>query len=117
MSFPDFPGVVTAGTNIDDARAMADPANKDGMAFLVSVKAEARKAVRVNVTLSADVLRQIDAFAEARGYTRSAFLAKAPIQAIERGPGAARGSRSGTLPIKANRTSRKIRDVRFYWSE
>jgi predicted RNase H-like HicB family nuclease len=26
VSFPDFPGVVTAGTNLDDARAMAEEA-------------------------------------------------------------------------------------------
>jgi predicted RNase H-like HicB family nuclease len=67
VSFPDFPGVVTAGTNLDDARAMAeealtfhieglvqdgeaipepsaleeimsDPDNRSGVAILVSVK-------------------------------------------------------------------------------
>lgn len=112
VSFPDFPGVITAGTDLEEARAMAeealsfhieglvedgesvpepstldavmaDPANRDGVAILVSVKTEAKKAVRVNVTLPEDVLKQIDAFAEAHGYTRSGFLAKAAMQAIE----------------------------------
>lgn len=114
VSFPDFPGVVTAGTNLDDARAMAeealsfhiegliedgeavleassleavmaDTANKDGVAILVTVKTEAKKVVRVNVTLPEDTLKQIDAFAEAKGFTRSGFLVQAAKQAIERG--------------------------------
>lgn len=112
VSFPDFPGVVTAGTDLDDARAMADealsfhieglvedgeavpepssleavmadPANRDAVAILVSVKTDAKKAVRVNITLPEDVLKQIDTFAEAHGFTRSGFLAKAATQAIE----------------------------------
>lgn len=112
VSFPDFPGVITAGTDLDDARAMADealsfhieglvedgeavpepssleavmadPANRDAVAILVSVKTDAKKAVRVNVTLPEDVLKQIDAFAEAHGFTRSGFLAKAATQVIE----------------------------------
>ncbi|MBO9589204.1 type II toxin-antitoxin system HicB family antitoxin [Devosia sp.] len=112
VSFPDFPGVVTAGTDLDDARAMADealsfhieglvedgeavpepssleavmadPANRDAVAILVSVKTDAKKAVRVNVTFLEDVLKQIDAFAEAHGFTRSGFLAKAATQVIE----------------------------------
>ncbi|KEQ03244.1 type II toxin-antitoxin system HicB family antitoxin [Pseudorhizobium pelagicum] len=106
VSFPDFPGVVTAGTDLDDARhmaeealalhvdglledgeaipepstldaVMADPDNKDGVAILVSLKTESRKAVRINITLPEDVLKQIDAFAEAQGLTRSGFLARA----------------------------------------
>ena len=88
VSFPDFPGVVTAGTTLDDARAMADealafhieglaadgeaipesssledvmadPDNRSGVAILVAVKTDAPKAVRVNVTLPEDVLKQI----------------------------------------------------------
>jgi len=112
VSFPDFPGVVTAGTNLDDARimaeealsfhiegliedgeavpepsgleaVMADPNNRDGVAILVAVKTEAKKAVRVNVTLPEDVLKQVDTFAEAHGYTRSGFLAHAAKRVIE----------------------------------
>jgi predicted RNase H-like HicB family nuclease len=112
VSFPDFPGVVTAGKSLDDARAMAEealafhieglvadgeaipepssleevmanPENRDGVVILVGVKTEARKAVRVNVTLPEDVLEQIDRFAEAHGYTRSGFLTRAAKQAME----------------------------------
>lgn len=112
VSFPDFPGVVTAGTSLDDARAMAEealsfhidglvedgeaipepssledvmssPQNKEGVAILVSVKTEAKKAVRVNVTLPEDVLEQIDAYAESHGYTRSGFLAQAAKKLME----------------------------------
>ncbi|HWX60673.1 type II toxin-antitoxin system HicB family antitoxin [Bradyrhizobium sp.] len=106
VSFPDFPGVVTAGTTLDDARAMAeealafhveglmedgeiipepltleeimsDPDNRSGVAILVSLKTEQPKAVRVNVTLPADVLEQIDQYAEAHGFTRSGLLTQA----------------------------------------
>jgi predicted RNase H-like HicB family nuclease len=113
VSFPDFPGVATAGTSLDDARAMAeealafhieglvadgeaipepssledvmsDPDNRDGVAILVAVRTDARKAVRVNVTLPEDVLAKIDRYAEAHGFTRSGFLTKAAKQAMER---------------------------------
>ena len=112
VSFPDFPGVVTAGKDLDDARAMAeealalhidglledgeaipeassleevmsDPGNKDGVAILVAVKTNAVKCVRVNVTLPEDVLAQIDKFAKERGLSRSSFLAQAAKKAIE----------------------------------
>ena len=112
VSFPDFPGVVTAGTSLDDARAMAEealafhieglvadgevipepssleeimalPDNRDGVAILVAVKTETRKAVRVNITLPEDVLEQIDRYAAAHGFTRSGFLTKAAKRAME----------------------------------
>jgi predicted RNase H-like HicB family nuclease len=112
VSFPDFPGVITAGKDLDDARSMAEEAlalhieglvedgeaipqpssletvmadvdNRGGVAILVAARTETRKAVRINVTLPDDVLRRIDAFAEAHGYTRSGFLAKAAEKAME----------------------------------
>ncbi|WP_075290152.1 type II toxin-antitoxin system HicB family antitoxin [Pararhizobium arenae] len=112
VSFPDFPGLVTAGTSLDDARDMAEEAlalhiegliedgdaipepstleaimsnteNRDGVAILVALKTEAKRAVRVNVTLPEDVLQQIDAFAEAHGLTRSGFIARAAKREIE----------------------------------
>ena len=111
VSFPDFPGVVTAGKDLDDARAMAEealtfhidglledgeaipeassleevmavPDNKDGVAILVAVKTDAAKSVRVNVTLPEDVLAQIDKFAKERGLSRSGFLAQAAKKVI-----------------------------------
>jgi predicted RNase H-like HicB family nuclease len=106
VSFPDFPGLATAGKTLDDARAMAeealalhiegmaadgeaipepsgleaimaDPENRDGVAVLVTVKTEPARAVRVNVTIPADVLEHADRFAEAHGFTRSGFLTQA----------------------------------------
>jgi predicted RNase H-like HicB family nuclease len=111
VSFPDFPGAVTAGSTLDEARAMAeealalhvegmtedgepipepssledvmsDPENRTGVAILVSLKAEQPKTVRVNVTLPEDVLAQIDTYAEAHGFTRSGFLAQAAKKLI-----------------------------------
>lgn len=111
VSFPDFPGAITAGKTLDDARAMAeealalhvegltedgealpepstleevmsDPDNRTGVAILVSIKTEQPKAVRVNVTLPEDVLEQIDRYAEAHGFTRSGLLAQAARKLI-----------------------------------
>jgi metal-responsive CopG/Arc/MetJ family transcriptional regulator len=61
---------------------MADAENQDGVAILVGVKTEAKRAVRVNITLPEDVLKAIDAFAEAQGLTRSGFLVRAAIHEI-----------------------------------
>lgn len=105
VSFPDLPGVVTAGTTLDEVRDKAeealalhierliedgdavpeppfeaivsDPENRSGVAILVSVKNGQPKGVRVNVTLPEDVLAQIDAYAETHGFTRSGLLAQA----------------------------------------
>ena len=91
VSFPDFPGCVTAGKTLEEARRMAaealalhiqgmaedgetipepstlddvadDPAMKGAVAFLVSVGLE--KTVRVNITARAMIQHQIN-------YTRS----------------------------------------------
>ena len=112
VSFPDFPGVVTAGRSLDEARAMAeealafhiegliedgepvpkpsslekvmgDPESHTGVAILIGVKPVAPRAVRVNITLPEDVLAAIDGYAERHGLTRSGFLAKAAKRAIE----------------------------------
>jgi predicted RNase H-like HicB family nuclease len=113
VSFPDFPGAVTAGRTLDEARAlaeealafhiegmvedheavpepssleaiMADPENRDGVAILVGAPSQTVKAVRINITIQEDVLREIDAFAEAHGLTRSGFLASAAKAAMHR---------------------------------
>ncbi len=106
VSFPDFPGCVTAGGDLDEARGMAeealafhidgltedgaalpepssletvmsDPENRDGVAILVALAGSPAKTVRVNITLPEDALREIDSYAEAQGFTRSGFLLKA----------------------------------------
>ena len=109
-SFPDFPGCVSAGATLDAAReaatealafhveglledgealpepsslevVMRDPENRDGVAILVDLPVSS-KVVRVNITLPEDALREIDAHAEAQGFTRSGFLLKAARQAL-----------------------------------
>lgn len=111
VSFPDFPGVITAGSTLDEARAMAAEAlalhleglaedgeavpepssldevmavqeNRDGVAVLIPAPTPAVKSVRVNITLPADVLEEIDRFAEQGGFTRSGFIAQAAKKAM-----------------------------------
>ena len=113
VSFPDFPGVVTAGETLDEARTMAEealafhvdgmiedgdaipepsslelimaePENRDGVAILVTLRSQPPKSVRINITLPEDVLQTIDSFAEANGMSRSGFLARAARHEIKR---------------------------------
>jgi predicted RNase H-like HicB family nuclease len=106
VSFPDFPGCGSAGSTLDEARDMAtealalhlkgleedgetlpepsslqevmsDAENRGGVAILVAAPLRAVKAIRINVTMPEAVLSEIDAYAEARGFTRSGFLARA----------------------------------------
>lgn len=113
VSFPDLPGVITAGTTLDEARTMAEEAlafhieglmadgeaipepsrledimadrkNREAVAALIPAKTEAPRAVRVNITLPADVLQQIDRYAKMHGLSRSSFLAKAAKAKMER---------------------------------
>lgn len=108
VSFPDFPGCVTAGVTVDEARrmaeralafhiagliedgetipqpsrleqVMADPENREAVAIFVPV----RKSVRVNITVPADVLAEIDRYAESHGLTRSDFLTQAAKRALD----------------------------------
>jgi predicted RNase H-like HicB family nuclease len=112
ISFPDFPGCVSAGSDLselasmgeealrghitlmaDEGKAipepssmdvvMQDPDNRDGMPVLVPAPAISAKAVRVNITLPEETLRQIDSYAEAHGFTRSGFLAAAAKREME----------------------------------
>jgi predicted RNase H-like HicB family nuclease len=111
VSFPDFPGCVSAGTDLDDARrmgaealalhieglaeegealpepstleaVMVDAANRDAVAVLIGAPEAPVRSVRINITLAEDALRRIDAYAEQHGYTRSGFLARAAREAM-----------------------------------
>jgi predicted RNase H-like HicB family nuclease len=111
VSFPDFPGCVTAGVTLDEARreaqealalhidgmiedgesmpepssleaVMAERENRDAVAFLVPAPARQARAVRVNVTLPEDVLADVDRAAGSQGLSRSAFLARAARRAM-----------------------------------
>lgn len=113
VSFPDFPGCVTAGATIDEAKDMAhkalpfhikgmledgekipapsslekitaDPDYANAVAFLVVTIPDPRpRAVRVNITVPENTLHQIDAVAKKRGMSRSSFLVHAAQNAIQ----------------------------------
>ena len=112
VSFPDFPGCITVGSDLDEARAraeqvlafhvegmmedgtlipdpsaldrvVADLVNRDGVAILVPLEPMAVKSVRVDVTIPEDVLDLIDRFAAERGMDRSGFLTQAARKATE----------------------------------
>ena len=113
VSFPDFPGCISAGKNIDEAKDMAqealslhihgmledgyqlpvpsrleeimsDPDYANAIAYLVVSVPDAKpRAVRVNVTLPEMTLKQIDAAAKKRGMSRSSFLVHAAQNAIQ----------------------------------
>jgi predicted RNase H-like HicB family nuclease len=100
VSFPDFPGCITAGKTLDEASRLApkalalhiqgmiedgdpvpkpskvddiakDAAKHGAIAFMVSVTPP-DATVRINITARASQIEKIDALAEAAGLTRSA---------------------------------------------
>jgi predicted RNase H-like HicB family nuclease len=112
VSFPDFPGCVTAGSTLDEARALAvealafhiegmieerldipDPstleavmkrrANREGVVVLVSPPQQAVKTERVNITVPEATLRAIDQYAKKHGFSRSAFLVNAAKRVMQ----------------------------------
>lgn len=112
VSFPDFPGCISAGATLDEARemaaealsfhiegmvedgeaipepssleqVMADQENRDGVAILVATEIRS-KSVRVNITMPEETLRDVDRYAEAHGFTRSGFLVQAAKRVMEK---------------------------------
>ncbi len=112
VSFPDLPGCVSVGATLEEARlnaeeavalhaegliedgetlpepstldeVMADPANRDGAVIIVPLKTAQPRTVRVNITLPETTLRDIDAYAESHGFTRSGLLARAAKRMID----------------------------------
>lgn len=104
VSLPDIPGCNTAGDTLEEALAnvqdavelaLEDSREKPGVGRIEDWAAEPvyagaiwamvhvdlgfldNRIVRVNVTLPAGTLAEIDRVAKARGMTRSAFLARA----------------------------------------
>ena len=112
VSFPDFPGCITAGSSIDEAKDMAhdalslhikgmmedgeniptpskledimdDSDYADAAAIIIVAVSEAKpRSVRVNITVPEDMLRKIDEVAKKRGMSRSSFLVHAAQNAI-----------------------------------
>jgi predicted RNase H-like HicB family nuclease len=109
VSFPDFPGCITAGTTLEEAwhlagevlsfhidgmrkggehipepstvdAIMADPENNDGLPFLVAVPDPPGRSLRINVTLPEDLIAAIDRTTK----NRSRFLAEAARERLAR---------------------------------
>jgi predicted RNase H-like HicB family nuclease len=101
-SLPDFPGCITAGTTLEEARRMAakalsfhiadmqedgeaipepstlddlqnDPAMKGAIAFPVEVTSQ-EKTVRINITARESQIAEIDRRANAAKLSRSAYI-------------------------------------------
>ncbi|MHC1791486.1 type II toxin-antitoxin system HicB family antitoxin [Solidesulfovibrio sp.] len=111
VSFPDFPGCITAGSSLEEARHLAGealalhvrgmvedglavpqpmaldavarhPDFADGVAVLVSLPQAKPRSVRVNIMLPEPDLQAIDARARAEGVSRSSFLLRAARSAL-----------------------------------
>lgn len=110
VSFPDFPGCITAGRTLEEARLLAkaaldahvalmmedsdpvpgpstldeivtDKAHRDALPFLVDLTPPEEPALRINITVPRRDLAAIDAAAEQANQSRSAFLVKAALAA------------------------------------
>jgi len=106
VSFPDFPGCVSTGKTLDEARRKAaealalhiagmtedgepiaepstiddvaeDPTMKGAVAFLVSVGLD--RTVRLNITARKSQVEAIDQKASEAGMTRSAYMVRAAL--------------------------------------
>jgi predicted RNase H-like HicB family nuclease len=106
VSFPDFPGCVTAGRTLEEAREKAiealtfhmrgmaedgatapppstideiahDPAAKHAVMFLVPINIE--RTVRVNITARESQIKRIDQLAEEAGLNRSAYMVRSAM--------------------------------------
>ena len=109
IEFPDFPGCVTAGTDLEDARRMAaealdlhirgmledgdpipepskldhvmdDAHHREAVVLLVDAPARTAPSVRINITLPRDLIAAIDRISG----NRSRFLADAARMEMKR---------------------------------
>jgi predicted RNase H-like HicB family nuclease len=112
VSFPDFPGCITAGKTFEEAHrnaldaltlhiegmredgdAIPNPSTLDSlekhsarpgaMLFLVDVPVD-EKTVRVNITARQSQIDTIDRLAESAGMTRSAYIVRSAMKEIKR---------------------------------
>lgn len=111
VSFPDFPGCVTAGRSLDEAcrrapEALAlhiagmledgekipkpskiddladDPNRENAVAFLVTTDFPKSRTVRINITARENQIELIDRRARQAGMTRSAFMVQSATSGI-----------------------------------
>jgi predicted RNase H-like HicB family nuclease len=108
VSFPDFPGCISAGSTLEAARKMAaealamhvagmradgepipepsslddlrgDPAMKGAVAFLTELR-EPERVVRINITARKSQIAEIDRRARAKGLTRSSYIVQSALK-------------------------------------
>jgi predicted RNase H-like HicB family nuclease len=108
VSFPDFPGCITAGSSLEEARSLAaqalafhvagmrldgeavpkpstldelrgDPAMKGAVAFLTELR-EPERTVRINITARKSQIAEIDRRARAKGLTRSSYIVQSALK-------------------------------------
>jgi len=108
VCFPDFPGCITAGKSLKEARDFAaealalhisgmeaegevipepstlddlrhDPNSKGALICLVSAVRQSDKPVRVNITARESQIEQIDKKASQAGMTRSAYMVQSAL--------------------------------------
>ena len=106
VDFPDFPGCITAGSTLEETRALAqealdshieclrelaqtipqpsslddimsDPENAEAIPFPVAVSEHRGEGVQVNLTITEADLKEVDALAKKQGKSRSAVLIEA----------------------------------------
>ena len=128
VSFPDFPGCITAGKSLEEARRKApealafhiagmledgekipkpskmddlanDPNRENAIAFLVTTDFNKSKTVRVNVTAKENQIEMIDRLARRAGMTRSAYM----VQSASSGLAFKKGDESGRRFSNASR--------------
>jgi len=109
VSFPDFPGCVTAGRTLEEAHRMAaealsihiagmiedgevipepstldalahDPSMTDAVAFLVRVDPQMGPTVRINITAREKQIEEIDRLAKSAGMTRSGYMVHSALR-------------------------------------
>jgi predicted RNase H-like HicB family nuclease len=111
VDFPDFPGCITAGSTLEETRAMAqealeahiecmrelrqmipepssiesimaDPENAEAIPFPVSVRDPDNAGIEVNLTIAESDLKKLDALARKQGKSRSAVVTEAVSRII-----------------------------------
>lgn len=131
VSFPDFPGCVTAGKTLEDARRMAtealalhisgmiedgepipepssldtlanDPEMTGAVAVLISIEPVRERTVRINITARESQVEAIDRLAEKQGMTCSAYMVRRSV--VARGRSEARSG--SALPTGSTIASR-----------
>jgi predicted RNase H-like HicB family nuclease len=108
VSFPDFPGCISAGSTLEEARRMAaealamhvagmradgepipepsslddlrgDTDMKGAVAFLTELR-EPERVVQINITARKSQIAEIDRRARAKGLTRSSYIVQSALK-------------------------------------